>query len=60
MTRRQTTGQKWHQQSEQAKREAAKLPPGKEREGLLRRARQLEMACHINDWIGSPDLRPPK
>jgi hypothetical protein len=59
MTNRTSTEQKWHEQSEQAKSEAAKLPPGKEREGLLRKARQLEVACHINDWIGSPGLRPP-
>jgi hypothetical protein len=59
MTGKTSTEQKWHEQSEQAKGEAAKLPPGKEREALLRRARQLETACHINDWIGSTGLRPP-
>jgi hypothetical protein len=59
MIGRMTTEQNWHEQSEQAKSEAAKLPPGKEREGLLRKARQLEVACHINEWISSPGLRPP-
>jgi hypothetical protein len=57
---RSTSDQKWQQQSEQAKSEAAELPPGKEREVLLRKARQLEVACHLNDWISSPGLKPPK
>ena len=60
MTGKMTTEQKWHAQSEQAKSDAAKLPPGKEREGLLRKARQLETASHINGWIQSAGLRPPR
>jgi hypothetical protein len=59
MTDKMTTEQKWHDQSEQAKSEASKLPPGKERERLLRKARQLEMARDINGWISSPGLKPP-
>jgi hypothetical protein len=55
---RTSTEQKWHEQSEQARNEAAKLPPGKERERLLRRARQLETASHINDWLSTPGLKP--
>jgi hypothetical protein len=43
-------------------REAAeKLPLGSHaRELLLRRARQAETASHINDWLTSPGLQPPK
>ena len=43
-------------------REAAeKEPPGTmARELLLRRARQAETASHINDWLTSPGLTPPK
>jgi hypothetical protein len=42
-------------------REAAdKLPPGTARELLLRRARQAETASHIDDWLRSPGLQPPK
>jgi hypothetical protein len=51
--------QKWHQQSEAAKSAAQKLPQGKEREDLLRKARQLETASHINQWLSSPGLQPP-
>jgi hypothetical protein len=43
-------------------REAAKQqPPGSmARELLLRRARQAETASHINEWLTSPGLQPPK
>jgi hypothetical protein len=51
--------QKWHQHSEAAKSAAEKLPQGKEREDLLRKARQLETASHINEWLSSPGLQPP-
>jgi hypothetical protein len=60
MRHRMTLEQKWHQLSEAAKREAEKLPHGKEREALVRKARQLETASHINQWLSSPELRPPK
>ena len=59
MTSRTSTEQKWHEQSQLARNEAAKIPPGKERETLLRKARQLETASHINDWLSSPGLKPP-
>lgn len=32
----------------------------KERKLLLRRARQAETACRINNWMTSPELQPPK
>jgi hypothetical protein len=51
--------QKWHQQSEAAKSAAEKLTQGKEREDLLRKARQLETASHINQWLSSSGLQPP-
>jgi hypothetical protein len=59
MTSKTSIEQKWHEQSEQARNEAAKLPHGREREGLLRRARQLEAASHINEWLSSSGLKPP-
>jgi hypothetical protein len=59
MTKKITLEQKWHQLSEAAKKEAEKLPHGKEREALLRKARQLETASQIDQWISSPALQPP-
>jgi hypothetical protein len=36
------------------------LPPGKNRDHLLRNARQFEAAANIAAWIESPGLQPPK
>jgi hypothetical protein len=60
MTGKITIEQKWHQQSEAAKNEAQKLPHGRERDALVRKARQLEAASQINRWLSSPELQPPK
>jgi len=42
------------------KEEAQSLRPGPERDGLIRRARQAETASHVDDWLSSPGLRPPR
>ena len=43
------------------KEAAEKQPPGSTaRELLLRRARQAETASHIDNWLRSPGLQPPK
>jgi hypothetical protein len=55
-----TIEEKWHQQSEAAKNEAEKLPYGKERDALVRKARQLQTASQINQWLSSPELKPPE
>lgn len=60
MIRKKTTEQKWHEQSEAAKEEAAKLPHGKLRAKLLQMARQLETASQISQWLSSPGLHPPR
>ena len=52
--------EKWHQQAEAAKSEAQKLPRGKERDALIKKARQLKTASQINQWLSSPELRPPE
>lgn len=42
-------------------REQAKLlPPGFLREALLRKARQAEIAAHMDDWLRSKGLHPLK
>ena len=46
-------------QAESARKRAEKLPPGRERESLLRLARRSETAAHIDEWLSSPGLRPP-
>ena len=44
--------------AEKAKLEAqvAKLKPGPQRDGLLKKIRQLETASHMNEWLSSPGL----
>ena len=58
--RKLTIEQKWHQLSEAASNEAEKLPRGKVREALERKARQLQTASQINEWLSSSELQPPK
>jgi hypothetical protein len=60
MVDKQTIEEKWHQQSRAAKEEAEKLPHGREREALAKKARQLETASQINQWLSSPELKPPE
>jgi hypothetical protein len=36
------------------------LPNGRERELLVRKARQLETAAHITEWLSSAELKPPQ
>jgi hypothetical protein len=47
------------QEAERLRTEAKKLPPGHDREMLLRKARQTETASHISEWLSSPGLRAP-
>jgi hypothetical protein len=59
MIKKRTTEQKWREQSEAAKEEAAKLPYGKLKNQLLQKARQLLTASQISQWLSSPGLQPP-
>ena len=39
--------------------EAQSLPPGRAREALLRRVRQIDAAVKVNEWLSSPGVQPP-
>jgi hypothetical protein len=39
--------------------QAARLPPGTEREKMLKRASLADTAAHLDDWANSPGLQPP-
>jgi hypothetical protein len=39
--------------------QAANLPPGPDRDALLKKIRQLETASHMNEWLTSPGLQSP-
>jgi len=39
---------------------ASALPPCREREELLTRARRAETASHLTEWLNSRGLQPPR
>jgi hypothetical protein len=39
--------------------QASSLPPGPDRDILIRRARQAETGSHMSEWLRSPGLQPP-
>jgi hypothetical protein len=40
--------------------ELPNVPHGPVRDALLKKIRQLETASHVNEWLTSPGLQPPK
>jgi hypothetical protein len=46
--------------AEEMREKAAAMPPGIVKDNMLRRARQADMASHIDDWAYSTGLQPPK
>ena len=43
------------------RKKASTLPPGGEKETLLKKARQADTTLsQLNDWVSSPELLPPK
>lgn len=48
---------KW---AEGKRREASGLSPGPERDALLKKARHADTAAHLDDWVNSAGLQPPK
>jgi hypothetical protein len=44
----------------EAREAAQQLPQGKERDALLRKASQAEVAAHLSEWLTSPGLQSPK
>jgi hypothetical protein len=55
-----STTERLVESAQRARAEAANLPSGEARRDLLRKAREAEIAVHLNDWLTSPGLRPPK
>ena len=55
-----TLEQRLAQEALRFQEQVKSLPHGKERELLVRKARQLETASHVNEWILSPGLKPPR
>ena len=47
------------EQAQNLRDEVKLLPPGPVRDAALKKARQIEAAAHMNEWLNSPRLRPP-
>ena len=52
--------QRLTEQAERLRKEAQGTPPGVMRDKLIRQARQAETASHIQEWLSSPGLQPPR
>ena len=48
------------QEAEKLRKDAKAVPPGMERDRLVRRARQAETGSHMSSWLRSPGLQPPE
>jgi hypothetical protein len=46
--------------AEDVRAKADRLPPGLEKDDLLRRARQADTTSHLAEWANSPGLQSPK
>jgi len=45
--------------AQDARKRADELPPGPAKDDLLRKARQADMATHLDEWVNSPGLQSP-
>jgi hypothetical protein len=46
-------------EAERLAEQAKLLPPGKERDFLRKKVRQMKVAANVTEWIASPGLQPP-
>jgi hypothetical protein len=46
--------------AKEVRNKASRLPPGFERDTLLKKASQADTAAHLEEWANSPGLQPPK
>jgi len=46
--------------AKEAREKASRLPPGAEREALLKKASRADTAADLDAWANSPGLRPPE
>ena len=53
-------GERLEKAADEAREAAERLPHGQEREALLKKARQAEMAAHLNAMLVSPDAESPR
>lgn len=44
----------------QIRARAARFPARPDREAVLKKTSQADVASHLNDWVNSAELQPPK
>jgi hypothetical protein len=59
-THPQTFAERLTDQKARLEKQASKLVPGPERDDLLRKARQIDTARDIDEWLNSPGLQAPR
>ena len=52
--------QRMTEHAERLRKEAQGTPAGVHRDKLVRQARQLETASHMQEWLTSPGLQRPR
>lgn len=52
--------QRLTEQAERPRKEAQGTPHGVMRDKLIRQARQADTASHMQEWLSSPGLQPPR
>jgi hypothetical protein len=55
-----TFAERMANEAQRLEEQAQRMAPGKDREMILRKLRQTKTAAHINEWLSSPGLVPPK
>ncbi|AND90385.1 hypothetical protein [Bradyrhizobium diazoefficiens] len=54
-------GERLIEEARLAREKSGQLPAGTaEREELLKKAREADITAHIDEWLTSPGLQPPK
>ncbi len=56
----QTFQERLAEQKARLEKKASQLNPGPERDDLLKKAKQIDTATHINEWLNSPGLQAPR
>jgi hypothetical protein len=54
-----TLNERLEQEAARLRAQAGKFPHGHEREQLLHRARHVETAMFVDEWLSSPGLQSP-
>jgi hypothetical protein len=57
---KQTDKQRLSEEAAKLRNEALDIPPGVERDRLIRRAQNAESASQVKGWLNSRGLQPPK